>query len=77
VRARTHDGDVIAVYPIGGNRDATTYFYDRSLYALAGRKVIQPDPRAGYIAAYHGAPRIDGFAVVWQSEDGTLLRRVR
>lgn len=91
VRARTHEGDAIAIAaPLQrasrweGGYD---YLYARAPYLLAGRRVI-PLLDAGnrqltenlrlatYVAAYRCDPVLPGFVVVWRSPDGELLRRV-
>ena len=79
VRERTRDGEVIAVFapPIRGDRGSEYYFYARSLYPLAGRRVVRTIDGADCIAAYRSQPRVPGFAVAWASDDGVLLRRVR
>lgn len=87
VRQRTADGVTIAMaapYPTWeGGYD---YCYARSLYILAGRRVVPLlDPqdrfhpeqlaRAKYVAAYRTAPSFAGFVEVWRSADGALLKR--
>ncbi len=89
VRARTQDGDVIALAaPLcrmhwEGDYD---YLYARAVYLLSGRRVIplldasdRPHPEslggATYLAAYRCDARAPGFAVIWRSADGELLRR--
>lgn len=76
VRARTRDGETVAVLapPIAG---AEYYLFARSLYPLAGRHVVTSPAGADAIAAYRVVPRVPGFAIVWRSEDGVLLRRSR
>lgn len=57
------------------------YFFARSLYPLAGRRVVPLDPNAlrgvDYVASYRSMPPLPGFTLEWESEDGTLLRRAR
>jgi hypothetical protein len=92
VRERTPRGSVIAVAaPLTRTHDwegGYDYIYARALYPLAGRRVVpvlDPDNRflaqnlaeANYVAAYHSAPRVDGFVEVWRGRDGVLLRRAR
>jgi len=89
VRARTTPDDVIAVDgPFPDWDHGYAYCYSRATYALAGRLVLAlRDPhgrlleenlrRATHVIAYRSMPRIDGFAPVWRSADGSLLRRVR
>ncbi|HEV2719874.1 MAG TPA: hypothetical protein VG323_07620 [Thermoanaerobaculia bacterium] len=79
VRARTREGEVVAVYapPVHGDAGPAYYFYARSLYPLAGRRVVTTPAGADCIAAYRSEPRVPGFAVAWRSEDGVLLRRAR
>jgi hypothetical protein len=88
VRTHTTKGDVIAVYaPLPQWDNGYDYYYARTLYILAGRRVLplldpqnRPQPqnvaRAMYIACYHAVPQTSGFEVVWRSRDGALLRRV-
>lgn len=92
VRARTKDGDAIAIAaplhraPLGAG--AYDYLFERAIYLLAGRRIVplvseddKPQPQnvllANYVAGFHAAPAIDGFEVVWRGRDGVLLRRVR
>jgi hypothetical protein len=62
------------------------YYYARSLYPLAGRRVVpllgaddaaHPENlrQADVVMAFRGAPQLDGFAVVWRGANGSLLRR--
>ncbi|MEA2166530.1 MAG: hypothetical protein QOK37_4657 [Thermoanaerobaculia bacterium] len=91
VRAQTKDGDVIALAaPLHrahwqGGYD---YLYARALYLLSGRQVLPLlDPadrphlenlaKAKYIAGYRCDPQTPGFAVIWRSQDGELLRRIK
>lgn len=92
VRARTKDGDAIAIAaplhraPLGAG--AYDYLFERAIYLLAGRRIVplvseddKPQPQnvllANYVAGFHAEPAIDGFAVVWRGRDGVLLRRLR
>jgi hypothetical protein len=87
VRARTRDGDTIAIAaPFAHWDGGYEYVYARATYALAGRRVLPvidasdrplDGSRAGYIAAYRIAPQLPQFAVVWRGRDGVLLRRQR
>lgn len=89
VRARTHDGDSIAIAaPYARWDGGYDYCYARSLYSLAGRRVLPLlDPqdrfhpenlaRVTHVAAYRSDPRTDGFAAVFRSADGVLLQRQR
>jgi hypothetical protein len=92
VRARTERGSVIAIAaPLTRTRDwegGYDYVYGRALYPLAGRQVVpllDPENRfqpqnlaeARYVAAYHSAPSLPGFAEVWRGPSGVLLRRSR
>lgn len=88
IRARTKPGDTIAIAaPFPTWDGGYEYVYARSLYTLAGRRIynlIDPNDRghpenlrhAMYIAAYRSEPHVPGFATVWRSPDGTLLRRI-
>jgi len=87
VRARTRPGDTIAVYgPFRWNA-GYEYFYTRTLYTLAGRRVevlLDPDDRphmehlaqAQWVCAYRSIPAFDHFTLAWRGRDGVLLRRV-
>jgi hypothetical protein len=92
VRARTRDGDAIAIaatlHRQAGWLGSYDYLYERAHYLLAGRNLVplisirdQPQPenlaRADYIAGYRCQPEVRGFTVVWRSQDGVLLRRQR
>jgi hypothetical protein len=91
VRARTEDGDAIALAATlhrGHWQGGYDYLYARSLYLLSGRHVLplldpadQPHPenlsQAKYIAAYRSDPQTPGFALVWRGDDGELLRRIK
>jgi hypothetical protein len=85
VAARTPPGSRIAIAAQWTEWDAGyEYVYARALYPLAGREVLAltgPHPSApdaaDFIAAYRTSPAIPGFAVVWRSADGALLRRTR
>lgn len=92
VRARTQDGDAIAIASLyhravrwEGGYD---YLYARARYLLAGRTIVpllDPSNRqltenlrqATYVAAYRCDPAIPGFVVVWRGPDGELLRRAQ
>jgi hypothetical protein len=78
VDARTPPGARIALWmPAGG--DAYSYGYVRAPFLLPGKQLV-PAPAAQaaeFIAAWHGAPAIPGFEIVWRSGDGVLMRRVR
>jgi len=88
VRARTRPGDTIAVYgPFPEWYAGYEYFYARSLYTLAGRRVVallDPDDRphmehlaqAQWVCAYRSIPAFDHFTLAWRGRDGVLLRRV-
>lgn len=89
VRARTADGESIALAgPFERWDGGYDYFYARSLYLLAGRRVVplldpadRPLPQniglATAIASYRSSPRPPGWTVVWRGRDGELLRRAR
>jgi hypothetical protein len=87
VRARTRNGDVIAVVvPAMKWDDGYSYAYYRASYFLAGRQVLplvtsddRPHPEnfqaAQYIAAFGtNLPQFHGM-VVWAGDGGVLLRR--
>jgi hypothetical protein len=87
VRAHTTNGDSIAiVVPSLDWDEGYSYAYYRASYLLAGREVLpvamedrKPRPenlkRADYVAVWgRGAPSGPG-RVVWQGEDGYLLRQ--
>ena len=87
VRARTRKDDVIAIYgPFPRWDDGYDYLYARSLYILAGRRIVglldsrnRPHPEAlnaaTYVAAYRAVPAIPHFRVIWRGDDGVLMRR--
>ena len=92
VRARTQDGDAIAIaapfHRAASWEGGYDYIYERAHYLLAGRLVVpligagdRPQPEnmalAEYVAGYHCEPVALGFAVIWRSRDGVLLRRSR
>jgi len=76
VRARTRDGETVAVLtpPVPG---AQYYLVARSLYPLAGRQVVTTPAGADAIAGYRVIPVVPGFVVVWRGQDGVLLRRAQ
>lgn len=75
VDAHTPPGARIALWmPVAGN--AYEYGYVRAPFLLPGKQIV-PAPPADFVAAWHGAPDIPGFAIVWRSGDGVLMRRVR
>jgi len=65
------------------------YGYYRASFLLPGKQVVPllrlgadvPAPGnaalADFVACWGGAPRVDGFAVLWRSGDGVLMKRVR
>src|SRR3954452_12334975 len=83
VRARTQDGDAIALAaPLQRARwdGGYDYLYARALNLLAGRHIlVLLDPanrqvpenlrRATYVAAYRCEPVLPGFVVVWRGPD--------
>ena len=89
VRARVPEGSGVAIWvPFRQWYGGYSYAYHRAKYLLAGRHVvalIDTEDRflagnlrnAKYIAAWHGAPRFEGYEIVWQSRDGTLARRTQ
>jgi len=92
VRARTRDGDAVAIASTMRRAPLWTggydYLFARARYLLAGRLVVplvgadnRPQPgnlaMANYIACYRCESAADGFAVIWRSREGVLLRRVR
>lgn len=80
VRARTQRGDAIAIAaPYPSWKLGYEYVYTRSMYVLAGRRVLLPKDltQASYVAAYRMNPSIPNFATVWSGPEGSLLRRVR
>src|SRR5262249_15000251 len=92
IRARTNNGDAVALYAAGlhhapGWGGGYDYLRERAMYPLAGRKVISlVDDNdqlrlerlrdATCIASYRSLPAVDGFALAWRGPDGCLLRRV-
>ncbi|HEV7919922.1 MAG TPA: hypothetical protein VGR02_03930 [Thermoanaerobaculia bacterium] len=85
VARRTPPGSRIAIAARWtGWEGGYEYVYARALYPLAGRQIhalTGPRPSSAadmdFIAAYRSSPAVPGFETVWQSEDGTLLRRTR
>ena len=88
VEARTKPGDHILLWtPHRPWQGGYGYAFRRAQYVLAGRDVIplldrardvvdeRNISRATYIACWRECPRIDGFDLIWRSEDGMLLRR--
>ena len=90
VDAHTPIGARIAIWiPAPGWDGAYGYGYYRAPFFLTGKQVVplqvpfvdRPAPEnvrvADFVAAWHGAPSIPGFEVVWRSADGVLMRRVQ
>lgn len=90
VDARTPSGARIAIWiPQPGWDGAYGYGYYRAPFLLTGKQVVPLQVPfvdraalsnvrlADYVAAWHGAPPFAGFEIVWRSEDGVLMRRVR
>lgn len=89
VRARTDEGETIAIWvPMRQWFGGYGYAFCRAQYLLAGRKpipllgrddrpLVESLRQAEWVAAWHGAPAIEGFTVVWRDANGTLLRRSR
>ena len=87
VRARTANGDRIAVVLPHDDWYAYSYGFFRATYLLAGRRTIplvaaggpRPDNlrHADYVASLRRHANIPGFAPVFTHRDGVLLRRVR
>jgi hypothetical protein len=86
--ARTPPGASIAIFvPYSAWEGGYGYAYYRASYLLPGKQVIpllrigedKPDPenlaRADYVVCWGGVPPIPGFAKVWQTTSGMLLRR--
>ena len=76
-RARTNDGDTIAIFTPFSWEQGYEYAYARSLYTLAGRNVVlaKDVAKAQWICAYGGAPQVPGFTVVWRSPNASILAR--
>ena len=90
IDARTPPGARIAIaLPFQQWEGGYGYGYYRASFLLPGKQVVpllvpgadRPAPEnlavADYVAAWHGAPKVPGFAEAWRGPDGTLLRRVR
>ena len=78
VRARTRDGDTIAIAaPL--QQDGYDYLFRRARYLLGGRFVVPQDnpATATYIACFHCTSAAPGFVEIWRGRDGVLLRRAR
>ena len=76
-RARTRDGDTVAVVTPFSWDEGAEYVYARSLYTLAGRRVQRTVGDAEWISAYGAVPAAAGFDVVWRGAHGAILRRRR
>ena len=76
-RARTNDGDTIAIFTPFTWEQGYEYAYARSLYTLAGRHVVlfRDVAKAQWICAYGGVPQVEGFKVVWRSNTTAILVR--
>ena len=92
VRARTRDGDAVAIAsplhraPLWqGGYD---YLFARARYLLGGRLVVplvgegdKPQPEnvrmATHVACFRCELTVPGFVEIWRSRDGVLLRRAR
>ena len=92
VRARTRDGDAIAIASPLHRAPLWTggydYLFARSRYLLGGRLVVplvgdgdKPQPEnlamATHIACFQCTSAAPGFVEIWRGRDGVLLRRVR
>ena len=56
------------------------YGYYRASFLLPGKQVVPLLPPsnlryADYVVVWHGRPDLDGFAPLWTTSDGTLLKR--
>ena len=73
-RERTREGDTIAIVTPLAWDNGYEYAYARSLYTLAGRRVVlQKDAQqAQWLCAYRTVPPGE---VAWQSKHGALVRR--
>ena len=75
-RDRTREGDTVAIVAPYSWESGYEYAYARSLYTLAGRRVVlQKDvEKADWICAYGVVPPGE---VVWRSKYGAVVRRTR
>ena len=87
---RTFPGAKIAIaLPFGAWEGGYGYGYYRASYLLPGRQVVpllvpgedRPAPQnlavADYVLSWHSASSLPGFVTVWNSADGSLMRRKR
>jgi len=92
VRARTHDGDAIAIASPLHRAPLWTggydYLFARARYLLGGRLVVplvgdgdKPQPQnlamATHIACFQCTTAAPGFVEIWRGRDGVLLRRAK
>ena len=77
VRARTRDGDTIAIVSSLRAQDAYEYLFARGRYLLGGRLVVRPQnlATATHIACFHCTSAAPGFVEIWRGRDGVRLRR--
>jgi hypothetical protein len=77
VRARTRDGNTIAIVSPLPAQDAYEYLFTRGRYLLGGRMVVSAQnlATATHIACFHCTSAAPGFAEIWRGRDGALLRR--
>ena len=86
-RRTPHGARVLLATPHRSGEGGYRYAYARAQYLLAGRELVPLlDPyteqrvplqldSVDYIACWHECAAPRGFAVVWKSSDGVLLRR--
>ena len=90
VDVRTPPGARIAIWlPFHRWEGGYGYGYYRASFQLPGRQVVpllvpgedrdapQNLSRADYVVAWRADPVVPGFATIWLSPDGALLRRTR
>lgn len=70
-------GDTVAIFAPYSWDAGYEYAYARSLYTLAGRRVVlqKEVAQAKWICAYGPAPVVAGFDVVWRGRGGVVMRR--
>ena len=79
VDARTPPGARIAIcVPYPEPDPGYVYAYSRASYVLPGKQIVPIGhaAEADFVACWHASPALPRFAIVWQSADGVLLRRV-
>lgn len=88
IRARTAEGEAIAVWTPATAWDGYGQLFHRFSFLLYDRRVLpillpgdvartRTLAEADAVVAWRGAPALAGFAPVWSSADGVLYRKIR